>query len=66
MKPKSQMGNYDGGCISRGCKARRAASDESKEGRLGNYLSLYFSNWLLSGRTLFSSKVQKQKFECNP
>ena len=26
-------------------KARQAAPDESREGRLGDYLSLYFSNW---------------------
>lgn len=40
MKSKSQMGDDYGGHISRGGKARRATSDESKEGRLGNSLSL--------------------------
>lgn len=43
MKSKSQMGDDYGGHISRGCKARRATSDESKEGRLGNSLSLFTS-----------------------
>lgn len=43
MKSKSQMGDDYGGHISRGCKARRATYDESKEGRLGNSLSLFTS-----------------------
>lgn len=30
-------------CISRGCKARQAAAGESKQWRLGNYLSLFTS-----------------------
>lgn len=47
----SQLGNYHGGCIGRGCKARQAAPDESRKGRLGNYLSLYLSNWFLSSPT---------------
>lgn len=44
MKSKSQMGDDYGGHISRGCKARRATYDESKEGRLGNSLSLSFTS----------------------
>lgn len=43
MKSNSQMGDNYGGHISREGKARRATSDESKEGRLGNSLSLFTS-----------------------
>lgn len=57
IKPKSLLGNYSGGCISRGCKAGQAASHESKQRRLGNYLCLCFSNLLLSR----PAEVQKTK-----
>lgn len=44
MKSKSQMGDDYGGHISRGCKARRATCDESKEGEIREFsLSLFTS-----------------------
>lgn len=65
MKSKSQMGDDYGGHISRGCKARRATSDESKEGQIREFsLSLCFSNWLLFLHSLFQ-QVQR-KYECDP
>lgn len=63
MKSKSQMGDDYGGHISRGCKARRATSDESKEWRLGKSFSLFTSVIDFYFCSLFQ-QVQR-KYECD-
>lgn len=53
IKPKSLLGNYSGGCISGGCKAGRAAPDES------------FVSASVIGSFRGLPKSKRQKYECN-